>query len=815
MLANIKETDSILHNNYKHLSLVDGAIAWETGVIRRLYDFGQIFPVYKQDKQGRKIIENYKNPDQASKLVRLIHALFYRVPGSTGQADFGATVQLASNDPLVVVQTLAKVIAFCQNVQTEDQAFQKAVQALATHKNLQGLAPKVINNPLLTSGKNRPVWKIFIDQAYAKKNQPGYEAHVANVQIITQFCENLALIQNHLNGLLKFQALLGAEMGQVMLGALRECDSQNPDALYPLHTVEMVLLAFVYKKYSYDRTVLKVFYDALNAQFGGKVLVHELDEQWVKDSFESVTQAEALEQIENIFASKDLMQSINQHFAEFVYDAFQICAFPAPVGYATAIYEYEKDKKTVGFADCMDNTMHNFINLYAYDAEQNKFTREKLLAAMGLSAVHPVLADFLKIFGDVNMASSPQAHNAWLQVISNISYVAYNRMVDGVTGQSTKALDTGKGYIAVSENERSNELLNWLTNAGYQVLEKNQYGYELQPSIKNIIIVLDHLLQLNLFSDAGGLVKEFMRPDFIKEYFPKLCAALKASNCFLSTQKDAQQGEWEENFDVFDYTRSYIYSTINLAEIICEFVIYSGHGELKLVKAQGVKEEPGLILLLQKINDFSAQPSLSLLVTNFKHTINLAHLRKNRRYMYINLFAMPIENTDRTFQVRGMINFSLKIKLAIKDLFMRLAENQPDTIQRQKMKLKTLQSFIVNLNNEDMKNRGTDLAHLFKEIAETAARGMVDENIDIRDSALELFKTLFKKNQGLVETMQAAEKGFFSLNVWIGVHALMLFKALIIQAPDKTRKVIQKLLDDPNLKLTGDQKIELHHLLEQ
>ena len=154
----------------------------------------------------------------------------------------------------------------------------------------------------------------------------------------------------------------------------------------------------------------------------------------------------------------------------------------------------------------------------------------------------------------MNIASSFEAHNAWLQVISNLPYVAYNRMVDGVTGQFTKALDSGKGYIAIPENERSNELLGWLKNAGYQVLGKNQYGYELQPSVKNIIIVLDHLLQLNLFSEAGGLAKEFMRSDFIAVYFPKLCARIKATG-FLSIQKTAKQGELNKDFDALDYTR--------------------------------------------------------------------------------------------------------------------------------------------------------------------------------------------------------------------------------------------------------------------
>ena len=570
MLNNIKDTDSILHDDYKYLSLVDGAIAWETGVIRRLYDFGQIFPVYKQDKQGRKIIENYDNPDQTHKTVRLIHALFYRVPGSTGEADFGATTQLANNDPVVTVKLIADILVQCGQLQQQRDQFQDAVTYV---QDLIGVVTQAgwlskIDKKTTQAGLEKKIrdvqekpWNAQAATAFVsmcksfEKNlatefgqQKLHELEVHR-QAAEKFFGMITEVTKTLRKLLKPEVFKKREnVESFIVEALNECNSQNPDALYLPHTIEMILLAFVYKKYSYNRIVLKAFYDALNAQFGGKLLLRELDEEWVKDSFAPVTQAQALKTIETIFAAQDLMQSIKKHYAEFVYNAFQIRSFPAPVGYANAVYEYEKGKKTVAVADCMDNTMRNFINLYAYDAQQNKFTLATLLAAMNITAVHPALADFLKVFDEVNKASSLEAHNAWLQVISNIPYVAYNQMIDGGTEQSTVALEVGKGYIAVPENEKTNELLAWLKKAGYQVLEKNQYGYELQPSVKNIIIVLDHLLALHLFSNAGGLAKEFMRSDFIKEYFPKLCAALKATG-FLTTQKEAQEEEPDKDFD--------------------------------------------------------------------------------------------------------------------------------------------------------------------------------------------------------------------------------------------------------------------------
>ena len=561
--------------------------------------------------------------------------------------------------------------------------------------------------------------------------------------------------------------------------AIHESDPQNPDALYPPHTVEMILLAFVYKKYSGDRNVLKAFFDELNLQLGRKILLDDLDEQWIKESFKAVNQAEALNKIEHIFAAQDLMQSIKQHFAEFVYNAFQIRAFPAPIGYATSSYAYEIRKTTAGFSDCMCNTMRNFINLYAYDVEKNQFTLEKLLANMDISAAHPALAYFLKSFGDINITPSQQAHNAWLTVISDIPYGAYNRVVDGATGQSS-VMFAGKGYIAIPENERTEELPGWLKNNGYQPLGKNQYGYELQPSIKNIIIVLDHLLQLNLFMQAGGLAKEFMRPDFIAIYFSKLCATLKATG-FLSTQSNAERGEFDKDFDALDYTQNKLYMYFDLAKIIGKFTTSSGHGELELIKAEGSLEEWAFINLLQKIQNFTDQLSLSLLVTNvlYKQEINFENLKNNPHYLYINLFATPLENTGRLHSILNGAFFSythLKTKISIKDLLLRLADNQPDATQRQNLKLSILNAFVHKLSNDEAMRIGSNI---LKELVQAATQGIEDQNHKIRLLALSLFRALVEKGQSYPEAIQAATKEIMDQSQSSErMYALHLFKVL-------------------------------------
>jgi len=807
MLNNIVETDTILHDDYKYLSLVDGSLAWETGVIRRLYDLGQIFPVYKTDKRGRKIIENYEHSEQTDPMIRLIHAFFYRVPGSTGETDFGATIQLAVDD-VTAVRLVANIIAQCEQLQQQYKQFQAATDYIknliliindagwldklgkkTTQAGLENKVKEIQEKPWNTNAETA---FMSMCTAFAKqlaKDLPEEILHKLeeHKQMAEKFFSLIMAINNNLRTLFKPEVFKKREAVESFIPrAIGESDPNNPSALYLPHTVEMVLLAFVYKKFSSDRNILKAFYDELNMQLDGKVLVHALDEAWTKESFPSVTQVEALQHIKNILSAQNLMQSIKQNFAAFVYNSFQIRAFPAPVGYAKVVYEYEVGKKTPVFSDCMCNTMRNFINLYAYDAGKNQFTLEKLLANMNLSQVHPSLAMFLKDFNSVNKASSLDAHDAWLTVISHIPYVAYNQMVDGPTGQSMVA--TGKGYITIPENERTDESSNWFKNNGYQMLGKNQYGYELQPSIKNIIIVLNHLLQLHLFSGAHDLTKELMRSDFIAVYFPKLCAALKASDCFLTTQENANQNELDKNFDALDYTQDNVYMYFDLAKIKCKFTTYSGHGELRLTSAEGAQgEEVSFIRLLDKINDFADQPSLSLLVTNVigKQGVWLRnHL--NPKYLYINLFAMPLENTGLLTENSLNTIFSkitndtpLLMKIRIKDLLLQLAERQPDDLQKHLLTLKILTLFVNRLSDKDVSS--SDTTNLFKDIIQVAAKSMMHKELAVQGSALSLFRTLFKNNIGIDEATQIAQKGITDQKAMARKGALNLFNALIAQ----------------------------------
>ena len=743
MLNNIAKTHNIVHNSYKHLSLVNGAIGWETGVIRRMYDFGEIFPLYREDKRNRKFIAQYEDPEKTHQTVRLIHTLFYRVPGSIEASCFGPTTQLQDHNPLTAVQTIAKILALCESIQAEEPVFDKALNLLAAPKEM---ISALLNNPLLTTENNLPAWQCIIEQ---HKNQADELEQTATVATVTEFCKQLTSVQHHFDELLKPQARLGAEMGHVVLNSLRESDPNHIKCSYSKHMLQTVLLTFVYKKYSDDRNLILSFYNELNDNLGRRLLIPDINyNAWVKETFNPVNQKIALKKVETILRShyiKQIGNSINQRIYPdtniqhdldaLVYYTNQIHSFPTPIGYQKAAYEYAKYKQTPSVPDCMETAIRNFINAYAH---------------IGVTHIHPLLENFLNTFNHVSIASSAQAHNAWLNIVSHIPYITYHRMVDETKDQSSiRTIE--KGYITIPDTEQADTLCNWLKQNGYELCTPNQHGYELRPSVKNIIILLNHLLQLNLFADTNGLAQEFMRPDFVEKYFIKCCVALKAGG-LLSTKNNTHK-----NFDVLDYTPTRLYTSFNLAEFTGMFNTTTDHGEFSLLTPTDSKKEKRT--MFGDIDDFSNQPNLSLLTTNLlcKQQIQGDHLKKNPEHVYVNLFAMPLENTGflediiKIFrEIPTVPAIPLKTKLNIKNLLLRLVEKQPDITQRKKMYFSIIEAF---LTNNDWNPEDIDIS----KIKPTSYKvGWEPSRENPEPILLNLFKALAAKNQGIPDAIEVA-----------------------------------------------------------
>lgn len=122
MVYNIKGTYDVVKDEYKHLSLLHGAILWETGFIRRLYDFGEtpkeIFKDVKEKEATRKVIAGYQ--PGGHDMARLVRAFFYRVPGSTASTDFGETKQIEqkTTDESILI-AIADLLACCVRIRKD------------------------------------------------------------------------------------------------------------------------------------------------------------------------------------------------------------------------------------------------------------------------------------------------------------------------------------------------------------------------------------------------------------------------------------------------------------------------------------------------------------------------------------------------------------------------------------------------------------------------------------------------------------------------------------------------------------------------
>lgn len=800
MLQNIKNTYNIVHDEYKHLSLVHGAIAWETGVIRRLYDLGPTYPTYGNDQHGRKVIIGYVNIDQTHKLVRLIHALFYRVPGSMAEIDFGVTDLLANNDTFIITQLIAEIIMQCEQVQQQwgvigtsiDQI--KDVVAKLKQEELEKLGKKttIIGCQKKIENFRQKPWdnqaKIALTSLCKSLNNNLQKDLDSAQNIIENFSSTLALAAKNLKSLLKPEVFKkGENVELIIFEALEECNPSNENAIYPAHTVEMVLLAFVYKKCSHSRNALREFYDALNMQLDKKFLKPEfstLDDEWIKDIFEPVTQAIAFENVENIFNNdeNDLAQSLEDNFAEIIYYSMQIKGFPTPIGYEFALYNYQDDK-TVRFVDCMCNTIRNFINIFAYDEMLNQFTIEKLKTTLDNCQPIKILEDFLTESGAVNSASAPEAHNKWLSVISNIPYVTYNKSVDIKTGEVTE-VPLGKGYVSIPVDAQTDELKAFFDQDGniYQLLAEDHYGCEMLPSLKNIIIVLDHLLQLHLFDNAGGLAIAFSSPHFIKEYWPSFCIKLGGMGYIANSEK-ASSSEITENFDELDYTSTRIYSTIIIGSTTCEFVTNNNHGYLTLIEADGAQDEAQLRSLFKEIDNFTRTPSLSLLVTEVlcRKKSRFTHIENNPQLLFLNFFAQPLENTNRIetdmTAIIAAMSYESSLFLDItKNLLLRVVELQPDEIQKQLMHIQVFQQIITECpqidTNEFWENK------IIKPAEQRAAEGILSKNHDIQALSLTLFRELFNKNHGFEVGEKVATEGILSDDDPIRRYSYHLFVEL-------------------------------------
>ncbi len=685
-LNNIKGTYSILPENQREaFSLIHGAVAWESGVIRRMYDFDQIFPDI-QEINGLKKIVGYLKPEKTHAVARLIHALFYRIPGTTTATDFVATKHRADCD---LPQTIAKILKNCQSLKILNKSFRTAIQQIASisdsrkEKNLSDILSRLLL-PDVPKGSYQQALQYV--KKLMKKNDVVKADIAKQLVFLSNFLSEVVEFDKNFRSMIESQRINeNTEFEHVILQALRECNSKDlENVLYPEYMVNAIFQAFLYVTCGDTvdaRQKFGAYYTALGI---------DLPDGWEADVFPSVKQPEALAKLEEILAPQGpgaIAQSIVTHYEDFIYDFHQISQFPRPVGYARAKYYYAGDERFVEFSDCMDNAIRNFINLFACNAEENQYSLEKLQSNLGLEQdVHPALAEYLKKFNEVDKAATDEAHSAWLDVISNIPFVSYTMAINSDSGAVRHRYDLSKPFISGLYNPDVFK---------YMILKKNEVGCDLFASVKNTIILLDHLLNLKLFTGVpGGLAEEFDRTDFVSHYIQILCKKLHLRHTFEFLVDGKVSLEANINYDEVDGTKDCIVTALisDVGGIVCGLVTKYNHGDIILVGAPETQAFIRKKTILTAITDTARPYSLGFILV----------LLGQMGHLYSNVFSLGLDNASAVHNVISNhlswfngANISVNTTIAITSFLLRCADKQPDFMQAFELKKQVFAKYLL------------------------------------------------------------------------------------------------------------------------
>ena len=809
----LKYTFDVLSEDYKAFSILNGAIADQAGYIMHMYDYGAL----GQMRMVKVIKTEIAVPDisNAPDVVKLVHLFFHRAPGTIGRGDFVFTdrvLKATEQEKKSIIQAIAWMMA--QAKQLEKIASQSKKFEAGINQKMKAISLKDLDI----------------------KDEFEHLAYLANLEGSVSIID---ILKNQSDSLKVFKVVWQAMQQE-----------KGAKAIFPNFTTNTVLLAIVYRLAGANKNLLKDFYEKLNEIIRANEKIRSIfvkdviPSNWVNKRFKP-TERKKLGA--NLTFNAANTEKLKKYYESLVYLTLLPGTIPPEVSYAATYYHYDPADPTqfVGFADCMESTLRNVINLLVYDKDSVSFKLSKL------RSIHPIAAfvEFYQKNANAVDVESDYLHNEWAALVSNIPFVAYLRKV---IEHGTTAIVLDKlGFIKVPRGANVGD--------GYVVVGPDDIVYELQPSLRNTILVLNHLFQLDLFNHEIGRTPDektlaaFVRPDFIKTYFPQLCNKLNIPF----------KGFFDMGHDVTDIIDSMDYGPAIVTMLIVDanilfLITAQGHGATRIKAKEAEKKDPALLWTasnIQTIIDparkffegyFYSLPYLAA----YKNKWNAFNSEIDLVHNFNLIFYLPIHNADYFNDLISQLNRSKK-QLSDPAIYLlsSLAKAIPDAQKKKLAELSVREAVIRSpnwtpkrgfhgiksssagdiitqasqaLKSQDSETRfiGRDLFNelLDKGLGDTEAiqsalfaiqndqiigfflfidlvgRGkgypeaigaasdsMKSKNHYFRNYGLELFKLLFLKGQGLPEAIQVASQAIKSDNIDIQNSALDLLKIIFNQ----------------------------------
>jgi hypothetical protein len=232
-----------------------------------------------------------------------------------------------------------------------------------------------------------------------------------------------------------------------------------------------------------------------------------------------------------------------------------------------------KDKD---FSDCIETVVRNLCNIFLYDQTKGVFDLSKV----------PNVSKSLKFFYqktlNKNEIANPKNVNLktlnddWTQVVENVDGVVYRRLEKVgspvVFSHSLIRIDDkifkSLGSIKQEESPLSDAIKQiTIEKKKYdRVISQDYFLFEIMPSLRNIIVLLNVLFGLNLYADQ----KVIFDKKFNSTYFPKLCDKLGWK----------YEGEEDLNKDVGITIPIIVEQSSLEPQVSFDIDIRSGHGEI-------------------------------------------------------------------------------------------------------------------------------------------------------------------------------------------------------------------------------------------
>ena len=539
--ASLKDTYTIFTEPYQHLSPLHGALLWESGVVKNYYD-----TALQTLARSNQWLPNVDGP------IRLARALFTDTLGNfdvsnnpnyparhLGISTIGTIIALLERSKQQVQQLDSRTL---EDIIIRDTEFSQSVSTInlerestRAHYDLRIAQCESQHQqeqiPQLKYSYSIAMNKLDTQRLYQdwtrQQSIAQIRAHIAQIDELVGKEKNRAQKERtqKVRALESLQmAQGGGDYNRVHELAQAIIDAHTPSPYYPGQIAEWILLACMYRK-AKNKQELVPYISVLTQKLGPQVC-KPTDDSWNRKLY-TPSDCDAIKQQISPWMQSGIPDPIepaiyeNIAYAQIM-ERYYKGPFPKIAEYTNIVVQ------GLSFPDCVEVTLFNFCNMVLYDRQSGTFDIHR--------APHGVSSSLTDFYNDpinkqainIGLAS---VHQSWGAMFQNWPLVTYRKQIlhntDGTQTILTAPKDTNgfiyglpESILAPLKQDRDRVLV-----AGrWYIHLKEPHGYlcEMHPTVRNFLIILNQLFNLNLFADIP-VESAFLSERFNAIYFPRLC----------------------------------------------------------------------------------------------------------------------------------------------------------------------------------------------------------------------------------------------------------------------------------------------------